>query len=485
MTPFDPSSLVFLLLGKDNQWFPLIILAGLLFQKWNTICSLYEQLHMYGKAQYTITGKFYVNKENAYKYGSLSKSMYGILMDIHRVVDCTIISKTNIASLALPSTNVLPDTVMIPVNGVIMKINDTLSVKMDVTHTNSSINSYENGNNHPQNKEIEDVDVKMTLISSKSFDDLMKYIQGVTDTYKKLVDEKTKQVPVIIKPTFGLSGSTCDYPTTIPFKSTKTFDNLFFDERTELLHRLNMLKKSETYARLGLPQSLGLLFYGEPGTGKTSTIKAIANYMNMSIIIVPMNQIKTRKQLESIFYGEQINEYVPYDKRIYVFEEIDCNGWDKIVMDRRLVKNNEQQDQKADEKENNLKQIAAILDDRKSDPLGIVKRNSDDALTLGAFLDVLDGIVEVPGRIVIMTTNHRDILDPALTRPGRIDLEIEFKKLRGTHIAEIYKQWYGHSLRQDQIDALPNFKYTQADISQKLFAYETDSDKFIRNICEC
>lgn len=39
-------------------------------------------------------------------------------------------------------------------------------------------------------------------------------------------------------------------------------------------------------------------------------------------------------------------------------------------------------------------------------------------------LNVLDGVVDTPGRIVIMTTNQVDVLDPALIRPGRIDKTI-------------------------------------------------------------
>ena len=39
-------------------------------------------------------------------------------------------------------------------------------------------------------------------------------------------------------------------------------------------------------------------------------------------------------------------------------------------------------------------------------------------------LNVLDGIVDTPGRIVVMTTNHIETLDPALIRPGRIDKRI-------------------------------------------------------------
>lgn len=39
-------------------------------------------------------------------------------------------------------------------------------------------------------------------------------------------------------------------------------------------------------------------------------------------------------------------------------------------------------------------------------------------------LNVLDGVVDTPNRIVIMTTNHPEALDAALIRPGRIDKKI-------------------------------------------------------------
>lgn len=39
-------------------------------------------------------------------------------------------------------------------------------------------------------------------------------------------------------------------------------------------------------------------------------------------------------------------------------------------------------------------------------------------------LNMLDGVVDTPGRIVVMTTNYKDELDPALIRPGRIDKDL-------------------------------------------------------------
>ena len=46
----------------------------------------------------------------------------------------------------------------------------------------------------------------------------------------------------------------------------------------------------------------------------------------------------------------------------------------------------------------------------------------------------MEGILEMDGRIIIMTTNHIDKIDPALIRPGRIDHKICFKKLVSNEI---------------------------------------------------
>ena len=56
--------------------------------------------------------------------------------------------------------------------------------------------------------------------------------------------------------------------------------------------------------------------------------------------------------------------------------------------------------------------------------------NADDTLTLDGLLTVLDGIVDTPGRILVMTTNHPEKLDPALLRPGRVNMQLELGYLK-------------------------------------------------------
>lgn len=52
--------------------------------------------------------------------------------------------------------------------------------------------------------------------------------------------------------------------------------------------------------------------------------------------------------------------------------------------------------------------------------------NPKTRLTRGGLLNAIDGVCGPTSRIVIMTTNFPEKLDPALLRPGRIDYKIEF-----------------------------------------------------------
>jgi len=55
---------------------------------------------------------------------------------------------------------------------------------------------------------------------------------------------------------------------------------------------------------------------------------------------------------------------------------------------------------------------------------------STDELTLKGFLEVMDGVYDSPGRIVTMSTNHPEKLDPAILRHGRISMRIHLSGMK-------------------------------------------------------
>lgn len=52
---------------------------------------------------------------------------------------------------------------------------------------------------------------------------------------------------------------------------------------------------------------------------------------------------------------------------------------------------------------------------------GRMAADGSDELNLAGLLNVLDGVVDTPGRLLVLSTNHPEVLDPALIRPGRIN----------------------------------------------------------------
>eukprot|EP00955_Chlamydomonas_euryale_P023463 247865-Chlamydomonas_euryale.AAC.1 len=73
----------------------------------------------------------------------------------------------------------------------------------------------------------------------------------------------------------------------------------------------------------------------------------------------------------------------------------------------------------------------------------------DDDLNLAGLLNVLDGVVDTPNRIVIMTTNHPEKLDPALIRPGRINKKIYMGRICVDQALSMMKHYFG------QVRSLP------------------------------
>jgi len=80
---------------------------------------------------------------------------------------------------------------------------------------------------------------------------------------------------------------------------------------------------------------------------------------------------------------------------------------------------------------------------------GSLKR---DKLNLSGLLNVLDGVVDTPERIVVMTTNHPEILDPALIRPGRIDQQLLLGYMNPANVVDMINHYF--QLKEDGKEGL-------------------------------
>ena len=265
------------------------------------------------------------------------------------------------------------------------------------------------------------------------------------------------------------------------FESTRTFKSLFFDGKEELMERIQFfLNNKDWYCKIGIPYSIGIGLHGPPGTGKTSLIKAIANHANRDIIILSLKLIKTKKQLEQFFFENRYNRSnkpgsKSFDKKIIVFEDIDCIG--DIVLNRDKDKQSTKQIDKSFE--DVFKTMDASMYSKLVSNKLLVedKFTSDDIITLDDILNMWDGIRETPGRILIMTSNHYHDLDPALIRPGRIDISHEMKNASHQTIRNLYEHLFNHTIDEPSLLLINEYFYSPAELIN-IYIYHNDANRF-------
>jgi len=97
------------------------------------------------------------------------------------------------------------------------------------------------------------------------------------------------------------------------------------------------------------------------------------------------------------------------------------------------------------------------------------KMHQKDPLTLSHILNIIDGILETPGRILIITTNHPEKLDAALIRPGRVDMTVKFDRCTVQDTIDIVEMFYEKSFPHLEKNALVSKKYTPAEVFQICF----------------
>ncbi|RLN54746.1 hypothetical protein BBP00_00008800 [Phytophthora kernoviae] len=264
-----------------------------------------------------------------------------------------------------------------------------------------SFQSYERGASKKIDKFINDAFAKYQLLELlKVADDKKRYmyvqaVQNPKPSGEGDADKGDKQTPAVVYKRYALS-------------EEKSFKNLFFDEKLQLLQLLNsFMDRSGKFGIKGFPYKLGLLLHGPPGTGKTSLIKAVAQYTKRHIVTISLGKIKTNQELMNALFdlrfvveGVDLPVNMTFEDVVFVMEDIDCAA--SVVMAR---------DSKAEASKRQRKRYAT-------------SSLASDKLDLSGLLNVLDGVIDCPGRIVIMTTNHSEKLDQALIRPGRVNKKL-------------------------------------------------------------
>lgn len=209
--------------------------------------------------------------------------------------------------------------------------------------------------------------------------------------------------------------------------NSKTINNVIIKDKQLIINDVSdFVTREEWYAKRGLAYKRGYLFYGSPGNGKTSLCLALAKYLNKDIQFLNLNDLEKDSSLFTVFNSIKNNS-------ILVIEDVD-----------------------------------AIFG----------KRNGDSKVSFSSLLNCMDGAFYKHGIITIMTTNHIDVIDPALIREGRIDIKLNIDNPEKKEVEEYLSLFYEESIVLDQYTQ----KLSMARIQEICLRNKNLKDSAIREI---
>lgn len=167
-------------------------------------------------------------------------------------------------------------------------------------------------------------------------------------------------------------------------------------QRERITADLERFLRSETeYVERGVPYHRGYLLTGPPGTGKTSLARALAGHFRLDLWYLPLGDLKGDASLL-----ERL-AHIPYGSML-LLEDIDVFS------------------------------------------ASHARDASEGALSLSGLLNGLDGVATPHGLVTVMTTNDESRLDPAVYRPGRVDLHERLELPDDEQARRLFERYHGH-----------------------------------------
>lgn len=207
------------------------------------------------------------------------------------------------------------------------------------------------------------------------------------------------------------------------------------DKSEKLLRDVkNFLDNRKWYENRNIPYRRGYLLYGPPGSGKTSFAQVIASELKLDICILSLSN----SELNDNNLAKEIRK-APKNALV-LLEDVDA-----VFVQR----------------------------ERKVDNLITGGGGKGNNLSFSGLLNAIDGVsAGDDGRIILMTTNHIERLDPALIRPGRCDVKVELNNASKNQLKRIFTRFY------------PNFKnethlkntHINSNTKNNNISFNSDSD---------
>jgi len=200
------------------------------------------------------------------------------------------------------------------------------------------------------------------------------------------------------------------------------------------------LDSEKWYNELGIPYRRGYLLHGSPGNGKSSIITAIASHFRLDVCVLNLSAFGlTDEKLTELMATVPINSIV-------LIEDVDCVFRERIKVDNK------------------------------------------ESITFSGLLNAIDGVMASEGRILFMTTNHKHTLDPALIRPGRVDLDMLIDNASEQQARRLFLRFFPHAetLADGFAQKVVDKKLSMSQLQGHLLKYRDNSvEASTRSVQEC
>ncbi|KAJ0985814.1 hypothetical protein J5N97_004170 [Dioscorea zingiberensis] len=262
----------------------------------------------------------------------------------------------------------------------------------------------------------------------------------------KAIKEEDKAIKLHAVKHERMHGNISDMWSSVNLNHPATFETVAMDRhlKQQVMDDLErFVSRKEYYRKVGKAWKRGYLLYGPPGTGKSSLIAAMANFLKFDVYDLELTAINSNSELRNMLVATA-------NRSILVVEDIDCS----IDLENRS---------------NEMEQVPP----RRMMRSGWRGGYTEEKVTLSGLLNFIDGLWSSCGdeRIIVFTTNHKDRLDNALLRPGRMDMHIYMGYCNPCGFKTLLSNYHNienHQLCEVIGDLLQEVEATPAEIAEEL-----------------
>ena len=240
-------------------------------------------------------------------------------------------------------------------------------------------------------------------------------------------------------------------------------------------------EKATIFDKLGIPKKCGILLYGLPGTGKTTTIKYFAQTLDRSVFMVNLLDVTSNAKLDEIF------DKAKSSNGIIVIEDIDRHIKEAFSNKKQLIEISKEKNEQDDKTKSLQSEVKKEFESKQPGKKNKKQQEQDqktsitvreEQLTFDGIMNRLDGLQSTSDQVFILTSNFPNVikkLNPAFMRPGRIDYCLHIDFCVKEQLYEIVEFLFEVKLSASDLELFTEKKYATVVVVYALAYYSLNS----------